>query len=48
MAEKVLKNPGRTLVEHVACAVASKIPKDVLPTLSKVINFYHTGKGLDS
>ena len=48
LATNVLKNPGRALeiTSNIATAAATKSPKAALSTLSEVINFYHTGKGL--
>ena len=48
MAKTVSKNPSRALdiTAIISTAAASKNPKNVLSTLSEVINFYHTGKGL--
>ena len=48
MAKNVLKNPRWALyiTANVASAVASRNPKAVLWTLTEVIKFYHTGKGL--
>ena len=48
LAKKVLKNPSRALdiTANIASAAASRSPKNVLSTLTEVINFYHTGKGL--
>ena len=48
LAKNVLKNPGRALEigANIATAAATKSPKAALSTLPKVINFYHTGKGL--
>ena len=48
LATNVLKNPGRALeiTSKIATATASKSPRAALPSLSEVINFYHTGKGL--
>ena len=49
LATNVLKNPGRALEigANVATAAASRNPKVALSTLPEVINFYHTGKGLN-
>ena len=43
-----IKNPGRALEinSNIATAAASRSPKAALSSLSEVINFYHTGKGL--
>ena len=48
LAKNVLKNPGRALdiTANIATAAASRSPKNVLSTLTEVINFYRTGKGL--
>ena len=49
LATNVLKKPGRALeiTSNIATAAATKSPKAALSTLPEVINFYHTGKGLD-
>ena len=49
LAKNVLSNPGRALdlTAKIATAAATKSPKAALSTLPEVINFYHTGKGLD-
>ena len=49
LAKNVLKNPSRALdiTANIASAAASRSPKNVLSTLPEVINFYHTGKGLN-
>ena len=48
MAKNVLKDSGRALEigADVGNAIASQNPKAALSSLLKVINFYHTGKGL--
>ena len=48
LATNALKNPARFLEvgANVATAAASRIPKAALSTLTEVIIFYHTGKGL--
>ena len=48
LATNALKKPARLLEigANVATAAATKSPKAALSTLPKVINFYHTGKGL--
>ena len=48
LATNALKNPARSLEigANVATAAASRNPKAALSTLTEVINFYHTGKGL--
>ena len=48
LATNVLKNPGRALEigANVATAAASRNPKNVLPALPEVINFYHKGRGV--
>ena len=48
LAKNVISNPGRALdlTVKIATAAATKSPKAALSTLPKVINFYHTGKGL--
>ena len=48
LATNVLKNPGRALeiTSKIATATAPKSPRAALSSLSEVINFYHTGKGL--
>ena len=48
LATNALKNPSRFLKigANVATAAVSKNPKAALSALPKVINFYHTGKGL--
>ena len=48
LATNVLKNPGRAMEIGgiVATAAASRRIKAALSTISEVINFYHTGKGL--
>ena len=50
MAKNVLKNPGGALEigANVGTAFASRSPKAALSSLlPEVINFYHTGKGLN-
>ena len=49
MAKNVLKKPSRALeiCAYVATAAASRIPKNVLSTLSEVIKFYHKGRGVN-
>ena len=49
MAKNVLKNPGRApeIGANVGTAFASRNPKAALTSLPEVINFYHTGKGLN-
>ena len=49
LATNVLKSPGRALeiTSNIATAAASKSPKAALSTLPEVINFYHTGKGVN-
>ena len=49
MAKKVLKNPGTALEirANVGDAFASPSPKAALFSLREVIDFYHTGKGLN-
>ena len=48
MAKNVLSNPGRALdlTAKVATAAASRNSKQALSTLSELITFYITGKGL--
>ena len=48
LATNVLKNPGRALEigANIGTSAATKSPKAALPTLTEVIKFYHTGKGL--
>ena len=48
MAKNVLTNPGRSidLTAKIATAAASKYSKQALSTLSELITFYNTGKGL--
>ena len=48
MAKIVVKKPGRALKigANVDGAVASRSPKAALSSLSEVITFYHTVKGL--
>ena len=48
MAENVLSNPGRALdlTAKIATAAASKNSKQALSTLSELITFYNTGRGL--
>ena len=48
LAKNVLSNPRRALdlKAKIATAAATKSPKAALSTLTEVINFYHTGKGL--
>ena len=48
LARNALKNPSRFLEigANVATASVIKNPKAALSALPKVINFYHTGKGL--
>ena len=48
LATNALENPAKFLEigDNVATAAASRIPKAALSTLTEVINFYHTGKGL--
>ena len=48
LANNALKNPASFLEisANVATAAANINPKAALTTLSEVINFYHTGKGL--
>ena len=48
LAKNVLSNPGRALdlTAQITTAAATKSPKAALSTLTEVINFYHTGKGL--
>ena len=48
LAKNALKNPSRFLEigANIASAAATKSPKAALSTLTEVINFYHTGKGL--
>ena len=49
LATNALKNPARFLEigVNVATAAANRNPKAALSTLPEVINFYHTGKGLN-
>ena len=49
LATNALKNPARLPESgaNVATAAASRNPKPASSTLSEVINFYHTGKGLN-
>ena len=48
MAKNVLSNPGRALdlTAKIATAAASRISKQSLSTLTELITFYSTGKGL--
>ena len=48
MAKNVLSNPVRALdlTAKIATAAASRISKQALSTLPKLITFYNTGKGL--
>ena len=48
LAKNVISNSGKALhlTAKTATAAATKSPKAALSTLPKVINFYHTGKGL--
>ena len=48
MAKNVLSNPGRALglTAKRATSAASKNSKQALSTLSELITFYNTGKGL--
>ena len=48
LAKNVLSNPGRALdlTAKIATAATTKNPKAALSIFPKVINFYHTGKGL--
>ena len=48
MAKNVLKNPSRALdiTANIATAAACRNPKSVLTTLSELITFYNTCKGL--
>ena len=48
MAKNVLSNPGRALdlTAKIATAAASKNSKQALSTLSELITFYNTGRGL--
>ena len=48
IATIVLKNPERALhnTANITTAAARINPKNILSTLPKVINFYHTGKNL--
>ena len=45
MSKIVVKNPSRALdnTAVIATVAASRFPENVLPTLTEVINFYHTG-----
>ena len=49
LAKNVISNPRRALdlTAKIATAAATKSPKAALSTLPEVINFYHTGKGLN-
>ena len=48
LAKNVKKNPSRALdiTANIAAAAAKRSPKNVLPTLPEVTNFYHTGRSL--
>ena len=48
LATNALKNPGRFLEigANVASAAVSRNPKEVLSTLTEVINFYDKGRGV--
>ena len=48
MAKNVLSNPGRALdlTAKIVTAAASKNSKQALSTLTELITFYNTGKGL--
>ena len=48
MAKNVLSNPGRALAltSKIATAAASRNFKRALSTLTELITFYNTGKGL--
>ena len=48
LAKNVLKNQGRALEigANVGTAFTTRSPKAALSSLSEVIKFYHTGKGL--
>ena len=48
MAKNVSSNPGRAfdLTAKIATAAASRNSKQALSTLSELITFYNTGKGL--
>ena len=48
MAKNVLSNPGRALdlTAKIATAAVSKNSKQALSTLSELITFYNTGRGL--
>ena len=49
MAKNVLSDPGRALdlTAKIATAAATKSPKAALLSLPDVINFHHTGRGLN-
>ena len=48
LAKNLISNPGRALdlTAKIATAASTKSPKAALSTLSEVINFYHSGRGL--
>ena len=48
VAKNVLENPSRALdiTVNIATAAASRNPKNVMKSLSELITFYNTGKGL--
>ena len=49
MAKNVLSNPGRALdlTAKIDTSAVSKTSKQALSTLTKLITFYHTGRGLN-
>ena len=48
MAKNVISNPTRALdfTANIATPAASRYPKNVMKTLTELITFYNTGKGL--